>query len=46
MYDYLEKNILLPEKQKGKIINKINRNADSYYVNEKDMESILPSDAK
>ena len=29
----------------GKIINKINRNADSYYVNEKDIESILPNDS-
>ena len=29
----------------GKIINKINRNADSYYVNEKDIESILPKDS-
>ena len=28
----------------GKII-KINRNADSYYVNEKDIESILPNDS-
>ena len=28
----------------GKIINKINRNADSYYVSEKDIESILPND--
>ena len=25
----------------GKIINKINRNADSHYLNEKDIESIL-----
>ena len=29
----------------GKIINKINRNADCYYVNEKDIESILPNDS-
>ena len=29
----------------GKIINKINRNADSYYVNERDIESILPNDS-
>ena len=28
----------------GKIINKIDRNADSYYVSEKDIESILPKD--
>ena len=29
----------------GKIINKLNRNADSYYVNEKGIDSILPNDS-